>query len=350
MRSQLAPFHSSIGQMAAHEYGELVVVSFLWKLQVPPRQPRCRRRCSWSTPGSATTASWQVVTRYTAPVGDARQERAGRSARRAGGREKNLSRCESMRSRLENTLTIAGAVAAVVRGRAGGMVLAARRCAGTRRSRRLPPPRGMADRPGHVPRGCSAAGVMPEPARDAGPGARRRRPPGRRPGAAQADGFVPGARPGGAAGGARAPIAGLPEAPSWRRRRRRGATHRRPTISVPRHARSACWRANASAPRRRSRWPNATSSACWPTASSVRSCANACSAPRWRRPGSRRTIRAAWPRCANGRCSTWRRSRAQELDPVEIRERRIHGAALEARRDEDAQACAGQMIRADGGG
>lgn len=38
----------------------------------------------------------------------------------------------------------------------------------------------------------------------------------------------------------------------------------------------------------------------------------------------------------------------QELDPVEIRERRIHGAALEARRDEDAQACAAQMSRADG--
>jgi hypothetical protein len=40
----------------------------------------------------------------------------------------------------------------------------------------------------------------------------------------------------------------------------------------------------------------------------------------------------------------------QELDPVEIRERRIHGAALEARRDEDAQVCAARMIRADGGG
>jgi hypothetical protein len=40
----------------------------------------------------------------------------------------------------------------------------------------------------------------------------------------------------------------------------------------------------------------------------------------------------------------------QELDPIEIRERRIHGAALEARRNEDAQVCAAQMIRADGGG
>jgi lipase chaperone LimK len=40
----------------------------------------------------------------------------------------------------------------------------------------------------------------------------------------------------------------------------------------------------------------------------------------------------------------------QELDPVEIRQRRIHGAVLETRRDEAAQACAVQMSRADGGG
>lgn len=39
----------------------------------------------------------------------------------------------------------------------------------------------------------------------------------------------------------------------------------------------------------------------------------------------------------------------QELDPVEIRERRIHGAAMEARRDADAQECAAQMSRNRGG-
>jgi hypothetical protein len=36
---------------------------------------------------------------------------------------------------------------------------------------------------------------------------------------------------------------------------------------------------------------------------------------------------------------------AQEPDPVELREQRLHGAALEARRDENAQACAAQIIR-----
>ena len=40
----------------------------------------------------------------------------------------------------------------------------------------------------------------------------------------------------------------------------------------------------------------------------------------------------------------------QELDPVEARERRIHGAALEARRDEDAHGCAAQMTRGFGAG
>ncbi|HEU4375269.1 MAG TPA: hypothetical protein VFS02_17365 [Telluria sp.] len=38
---------------------------------------------------------------------------------------------------------------------------------------------------------------------------------------------------------------------------------------------------------------------------------------------------------------------AQEPDPVELREQRLHGAALEARRDENAQACAAQIIRGE---
>lgn len=36
---------------------------------------------------------------------------------------------------------------------------------------------------------------------------------------------------------------------------------------------------------------------------------------------------------------------SEEPDPVELRERRIHGAALEARRDIEAQVCAAQMSR-----
>ncbi|MDB5933267.1 MAG: hypothetical protein JWQ01_611 [Massilia sp.] len=40
----------------------------------------------------------------------------------------------------------------------------------------------------------------------------------------------------------------------------------------------------------------------------------------------------------------------QELDQAELRERRIHGAALEERRDADAQRCAAEMSGANGAG
>jgi lipase chaperone LimK len=40
----------------------------------------------------------------------------------------------------------------------------------------------------------------------------------------------------------------------------------------------------------------------------------------------------------------------QELDPAEARERRLHGAALEAMRDADAQGCAAQLRGVAGGG
>jgi lipase chaperone LimK len=71
------------------------------------------------------------------------------------------------------------------------------------------------------------------------------------------------------------------------------------------------------------------------------------------------TLARAWFEADDSRCGAalreWQLQHVapepgQELDPMEIRERRIHGAALEARRNEDAQVCAAQMILADGGG
>lgn len=65
----LAPFQSSIEQMAAHEYGEIVIVSFLWKLEVPANGPLPRNMFvidTWKLHGD----QWQVVARYTAPVLD----------------------------------------------------------------------------------------------------------------------------------------------------------------------------------------------------------------------------------------------------------------------------------------
>lgn len=67
---QVAPFQSSIEQMAAHEYGDVVVVSFLWKLAVPKKGALPQKIFvvdTWKRHGG----DWQVVTRYTAPVGDA---------------------------------------------------------------------------------------------------------------------------------------------------------------------------------------------------------------------------------------------------------------------------------------
>lgn len=62
-----APFQSSISQMAAHEYGELVMVSFLWTLQVPAGGALPQKVFVVDT-WKRAAGEWQVVTRYAAPV------------------------------------------------------------------------------------------------------------------------------------------------------------------------------------------------------------------------------------------------------------------------------------------
>jgi lipase chaperone LimK len=63
-------------------------------------------------------------------------------------------------------------------------------------------------------------------------------------------------------------------------------------------------------------------------------------------------VARAWFEDDDSRCGSalreWQKQHVapaagQDLDPVELRERRIHGVALEQRRDLDAQACAVQM-------
>ncbi|HEU4375268.1 MAG TPA: nuclear transport factor 2 family protein [Telluria sp.] len=66
----VAPFHSTIEQMAAHEYGDVVVVSFLWKLVVPKKGALAQKVFVIDT-WKRIDGNWQVVTRYTAPVADA---------------------------------------------------------------------------------------------------------------------------------------------------------------------------------------------------------------------------------------------------------------------------------------
>jgi len=64
----LAPFHSSIEQMAVHEYGDVAVASFMWKLDVPAAGALPQQLFVIDT-WKRNEGNWQVVTRYAAPVG-----------------------------------------------------------------------------------------------------------------------------------------------------------------------------------------------------------------------------------------------------------------------------------------
>jgi ketosteroid isomerase-like protein len=69
--SQLPASQSSIGQMAVHEYGELMVVSFVWKLSEgaaasPSAQQTFFVIDTWKRAGK----DWKLAVRYAAPVVD----------------------------------------------------------------------------------------------------------------------------------------------------------------------------------------------------------------------------------------------------------------------------------------
>ncbi len=64
----LPPFDSSIGKMAAHEYGDTIIVSFEWKLK--PSKAALPERMFVVDTWRQAEAGWQVVTRYIAPIGD----------------------------------------------------------------------------------------------------------------------------------------------------------------------------------------------------------------------------------------------------------------------------------------
>lgn len=64
----LPAFNSAIGQMAVHEYGDLMVVSFQWKIDAPPGSGVAQNVFvvdTWKRSGD----NWQVQVRYAAPVG-----------------------------------------------------------------------------------------------------------------------------------------------------------------------------------------------------------------------------------------------------------------------------------------
>jgi ketosteroid isomerase-like protein len=67
---QLPPFESSIGQMAVHEFGDLMLVSFLWKIDAPKGSGLAQNVFVVDT-WRRNADSWQVVVRYASPVDEA---------------------------------------------------------------------------------------------------------------------------------------------------------------------------------------------------------------------------------------------------------------------------------------
>jgi ketosteroid isomerase-like protein len=66
--AQLPAFESTVGQMAVHEYGELMVVSFMWKLGEAGGRPQQSFFVvdTWKRAGS----DWKAAVRYAAPIID----------------------------------------------------------------------------------------------------------------------------------------------------------------------------------------------------------------------------------------------------------------------------------------
>lgn len=64
---QLPPFESRISQMAVHEYGDLMMVSFLWKIATPTGSGIAQNVFvvdTWKRNGG----NWQLVVRYASPL------------------------------------------------------------------------------------------------------------------------------------------------------------------------------------------------------------------------------------------------------------------------------------------
>jgi hypothetical protein len=65
---QQGQMQSSIGQMAVHEYGDLMVVSFLWKIAAAKEGAQAQPVFVVDT-WKRTEGDWQLMVRYAAPAG-----------------------------------------------------------------------------------------------------------------------------------------------------------------------------------------------------------------------------------------------------------------------------------------
>jgi ketosteroid isomerase-like protein len=66
----LAPFQSSIGQMAVHEYGDVMLVSFMWTIAAAKDSALPQTVFVVDT-WKRVDGDWQVMVRYAAPVAGA---------------------------------------------------------------------------------------------------------------------------------------------------------------------------------------------------------------------------------------------------------------------------------------
>jgi hypothetical protein len=62
-----APFASQVQQMAVHEYGNLMIVSFLWSLDVPAASPLAKNIFVVDT-WKQVDGDWKLAARYAAPA------------------------------------------------------------------------------------------------------------------------------------------------------------------------------------------------------------------------------------------------------------------------------------------
>ncbi|AMP17287.1 nuclear transport factor 2 family protein [Collimonas pratensis] len=67
-----APFASQVQQMAVHEYGNVMIVSFLWSLDVDAASPLAKNIFVVDT-WKQVESDWKLATRYVAPA-DAQQK------------------------------------------------------------------------------------------------------------------------------------------------------------------------------------------------------------------------------------------------------------------------------------
>jgi hypothetical protein len=84
---QNEPFASSVSQMATHEYGDTIVVSFMWNLDVSQNSPLAQQIFVVDT-WKKIDGNWLVSTRYAAPLAGIAKKVPGANSAESGVKKK----------------------------------------------------------------------------------------------------------------------------------------------------------------------------------------------------------------------------------------------------------------------